>query len=109
MKITDEEKNGAAVIHLGGKIMGGPDATMFHGKLHEYLDAGQKKVVIDLTKVEWMNSTGLGMLTAALTTVKRAKGELVIAGVADSVLNLLNITQLVRVFRVVDTVDEALR
>ena len=60
MKISDEVKDDTVVFRLGGKVMGGNDATMFHGKLHEYIDGGKKKVVVDLKKVEWMSSVGLG-------------------------------------------------
>ena len=68
MKIQDELKDGIVIISLEGKVMGGPDATMFHGKLHEYVTTGNKKVIINLAKVEWMSSVGLGMLISALTT-----------------------------------------
>ena len=109
MKIQEEEKGNFAVISLGGKIMGGSDATMFHGKVHECLDSGKKKIIVDLTNVEWMNSSGLGMLTAALTTIKKSQGELIITGTTANIQNLLNITQLVRIFHVHDTVEDALR
>jgi anti-sigma B factor antagonist len=108
VKIKEEEKGGFAVIGLSGKIMGGSDSTMFHGKVHECLDAGKMKIIVDLTKVEWMNSSGLGMLTAALTTVKKVEGDLIIAGATANIQNLLNITQLVRVFQVFDTIEDAL-
>lgn len=109
MKITELDKGKAMVIGLAGKIMGGPDATMFHGKLHEFMDAGKKNIIVDLTKVEWMNSSGLGMLTAALATTKGNGGNLYIVGVAGSIQNLLNITQLLRIFKIFDTVEEALK
>ena len=109
MKIKEDEKGDVAVISLSGKIMGGSDSTMFHGKVHECLDSGKKKIIVDLTSVEWMNSSGLGMLTAALTTVKKSQGDLIIAGATANIQNLLNITQLVRVFRVYDTIEDALR
>jgi anti-sigma B factor antagonist len=108
MKISDEIKNDVIVFHLEGKVMGGPDATMFHGKLHEYIDSGKKKVVIDLKKVEWMSSVGLGMLISAMTTVRNNSGELKLANITNSIQSLLTITRLATIFEAHDTVDEAL-
>ena len=108
MKISDQVKDDAVIISLEGKVMGGPDATMFHGKLHEYTNAGKKKVVVDLAKVEWMSSVGLGMLISALTTMKNNQGDLKLANVTQSIQSLLTITRLVTIFKTYDTVDEAI-
>jgi anti-sigma B factor antagonist len=109
MKITDEFKGDVAIIHLDGKVMGGPDATIFHGKLHEIVSGGKKKVIVDLAKVEWMSSVGLGMLISALTTMKNNQGELRLAGVTKSIQSLLTITRLVTIFQVHENVEEALK
>jgi len=108
MKISDEVKGDVVIFHLEGKVMGGPDATMFHGKLHEYIDSGKKKVVIDLKKVEWMSSVGLGMLISAMTAVKNGGGELKLACITDSIQSLLTITRLATIFDAHDTVDDAI-
>ena len=108
MKISEKVKDDAVVISLEGKVMGGPDATMFHGKLHEYTNAGKKKVVVDLAKVEWMSSVGLGMLISALTTMKNSQGDLKLANVTQSIQSLLTITRLITIFKTYDTIDEAI-
>lgn len=107
MKIREEIKGNVAIIHLEGKVIGGPDATMFHGKLHEIVNAGKKRVVIDLAKVERMSSIGLGMLTSALTTVKNVNGELKLANVTKGIESLLTLTQLVKIFSTYDSIDKA--
>ncbi|UCD95456.1 MAG: STAS domain-containing protein [Candidatus Zixiibacteriota bacterium] len=109
MKIKDDFKDGVAVISLEGKVMGGDDATMFHGKIHEYVNNGFRKVVVDLAKVEWMNSVGMGMLISALTTMKSNDGQLRIANATDRIHSLLTITQLVRIFETHDSIDEAMK
>ncbi len=108
MKISESIKGDKVVIALEGKVMGGPDATMFHGKLHEYVNSGKRKVVIDLGKVEWMSSVGLGMLISAMTTMKSNDGELKLANVTQSIESLLTITRLVTIFKAYDSVDDAL-
>jgi anti-sigma B factor antagonist len=107
MKIVDQAKGDIIIIRLEGKVMGGPDATMFHGKLHEYVNSGQKKIIIDLGGVEWMSSVGLGMLISALTTVKNNQGELKLAGVTKSIQSLLTITRLTTIFETYENADEA--
>ncbi len=108
MKIDSEIKNDVVVIHLSGKVMGGPDATQFHGQLHEYADAGKKKVVVDLAKVEWVNSVGLGMFMAAHAALKRIDGLFKLANVAENIQNLLTITQLIKIFDTYDSIEDAI-
>lgn len=107
MKLSDREQDGVIILEPKGKIMGGPDATLLHDKLHEIIDAGKSKVVIDLSRVDWMNSTGLGILISSYTTLRNSKGELKLANVTDKIQSLLVITKLVSVFDAHDTVESA--
>lgn len=108
MRLSDRLEDGVAILEPTGKIMGGPDATLLHEKLHEHIEKGVKKVVIDLTKVDWVNSTGLGILISALTTMKNSGGELKLANVTEKIQSLLVITKLVTVFESYESVDSAL-
>jgi anti-sigma B factor antagonist len=108
MKLTDRVVNDVVVLEPKGKIMGGPDATLLHDKLHEFIDQNKKKVIIDLSKVEWMNSTGLGILISGLTTMRNNGGELKLAGVTEKIESLLTITKLITVFENYDSVDQAI-
>ena len=107
MKLSHREVDNVAVLEPKGKIMGGPDATMLHEKLHDFIDQNKKKVIIDLSKVEWMNSTGLGILISGLTTMRNNGGELKLAGVTEKIESLLTITKLITVFENYDTVELA--
>ncbi len=107
MKLTTSEIGDVMVLEPKGKIMGGPDATVLHDKLHEFIDQNKKKVVIDLAKVDWMNSTGLGILISGLTTLKNNGGELKLANVTEKIQSLLTITKLITVFESYDTVEQA--
>ncbi len=108
MRLSDRMVNDVAVLEPAGKIMGGPDATLLHEKLHEHIEKGVKKVVIDLTKVDWVNSTGLGILISALTTLKNNGGELKLANVTEKIHSLLTITKLVTVFETHESVEAAI-
>ena len=108
MKLSDREQSGVVILEPKGKIMGGPDASLLHDKLHEYIDQGKKNVVVDLGKVDWMNSTGLGILISGYTTLRNHDGVLKLANVTDKIQSLLTITKLVTVFEAFDSIEEAI-
>ena len=107
MKFTHRETGDVMVLEPKGKIMGGPDATLLHDQLHEFIDQNKKKVVIDLAKVDWMNSTGLGILISGLTTLRNNGGELKLANVTEKIQSLLTITKLITVFESYESVEDA--
>ncbi|MEE9555520.1 MAG: STAS domain-containing protein [candidate division Zixibacteria bacterium] len=109
MKLTSREENGVVILEPKGKIMGGPDATILHDQLHDLIAQDKKKVIIDLSKVEWMNSTGLGILISGLTTLRNNGGELKLARVTDKIESLLTITKLITVFESFDDVEGAVK
>lgn len=107
MKLSYQERDGIVILEPKGKILGGPDATTLKDQLQSLIDTGKTKVIIDLAQVDYMNSTGLGILISTLTTLKRAQGELKLANVTDKIQSLLTITKLVTVFDDFESVDEA--
>jgi anti-sigma B factor antagonist len=107
MRMGEKEQAGVVVLMPKGKIMGGPDAGAVKERLHELIDEGKKKVVVDLSGVSWMNSSGLGILIGGLTTMRNADGDLKLAGTTDKVQNLLMVTKLITIFESYDTVEEA--
>jgi anti-sigma B factor antagonist len=109
MKLNEKDVDGVVVLELSGKIMGGPDASLLNDKLHELVEANRIKVVVDLGKVNWMNSSGLGILIGALTTIRNNKGELKLAKVTDRIKSLFIITKLITVFESFESVEEAIQ
>ncbi len=107
MNYSVEEKYNAVVITLKGNVMGGPDGAKLHDTLKELKEQDKKNVVVDLSKTKFMNSSGLGMLISAMTTMRNAGGDLRLANVADRIQSLLVITKLITVFKHYDNVDDA--
>jgi anti-sigma B factor antagonist len=107
MNFKVKERYNCIVIEFKGNVMGGPDAVSLNEKLHELIDEGKKNVVVDLSKVKFMNSSGLGMLIGALTTMRNAGGDLRIANATDKIESLLVITKLITVFQHFRSVDKA--
>jgi anti-sigma B factor antagonist len=107
MDFTITEKNGITILNLNGKIMGGPEATEINEKINQLIDSDNKKIIIDLVNVDWMNSSGLGILIGAVTVLKNSDGCLCLINVSDRIKNLLRITKLDTVFNIYDNFDEA--
>lgn len=107
MNYNVEERYNSVVITLKGNVMGGPDGAKLHDTLHELKEQGKTNVVVDLSKVKFMNSSGLGMLISAMTTMRNSGGDLRLANVADRIQSLLVITKLITVFKHFDSVEAA--
>lgn len=107
MHIEHKDHEGVAVLRLTGDALGGPDGSALHDTLHQSRGDGPIQAVVDLDGVRHVNSSGLGMLIGALTTARNTGGDLRLARVSDRARTLLEVTQLLGVFRTFDTVDEA--
>lgn len=94
------EQNGIVIITLAGKIMGGPEAGQINERINALIDQGKKKIIMDLEKVEWMNSSGLGILIGAIQTLKNNNGIFYLINVSERIRDLLRITKLLTVFEI---------
>lgn len=108
MNLTEKESDGVVILELSGKIMGGPDASLLNDKLHDLIEANKTSVVADLSKVDWMNSSGLGILIGGLTTMRNNGGDLKLANVTERIQSLLMITKLMSVFDTHDDLQAAI-
>lgn len=107
MKFNTKEIYNAVVVEIIGKLMGGPEAEDFHKVLEKAIGEDKKLVIVDLSDVKFVNSSGLGILVRGLTTMKNAGGELRICGISDKVKGVLSITKLTSVFELYADVDSA--
>ena len=107
MKFKTSQQGGIPVVAIEGNLMGGPDASTLNDKLVELTDADKKYVVVDLSGVDIINSSGLGMLIKGASTMKNAGGGLKLAGASEKILELIKITKLTGVLPTHKTVAEA--
>ena len=107
MKIKEKIEGDVAVLTVSGNMMGGPETSALHDKVKSLIADGIKRVVIDLKGVKWMNSSGLGVLMACMTSLNNASGKLKLASVTEKVKSLLMITQLMRIFDTYENADRA--
>jgi len=107
MKFTTKDIYNAVVIKFKGQLVGGPEAEDFHKVLSDSIAAGKKNVIVDLSDVGFVNSTGIGIVVRGYTTMKEAGGALKLAGVTNKLEGLLSVTKLTSVFELHKDVDEA--
>ncbi len=98
MKLRREDRDDVVVFYVSGKLMGGDDADKFHNQVRAVLDDGFKNVLVDLGDVSWVNSTGLGILIAAHTTMTNADGKMRLCRVSKRVDSILMVTRLNMIF-----------
>ena len=108
MKLSTKDVDGVTVIDLEGSVLGGPDAAALNDVLHKLTEKRKKNVVVDLSEVQTMNSSGLTMLIGALTTMRNAGGDLKLAAASKKIESLLVITKLSMVFELHPTVKKAI-
>ncbi len=107
MKFKSSQAGSVAVITLDGNLMGGPDASTLNAKLNELVEGGTSQVVIDLAGVQFMNSSGLGLLIGGASLMKNAGGGLRLANASEKITALIKITKLSSVFESYSSVDAA--
>ncbi len=108
MTIQTYEKNNVTVLTLEGDVMGGPEALQLNETINQLLDQGVTRLVLDLSGVERMNSSGLGIMINALGNFKQNGGNLKLAALNPRISHLLKVTRLTAIFEVYDTVDAAI-
>ena len=107
MKYNTSEVYNAVVISFKGKLRGGPDAQDFQNQVSNYLEEGKKNIIIDMSDVKFVDSSGIGNIVRAFSTVKESGGRLVLASVSNKIDGLLSITKLNSIFEQYPSVEEA--
>ncbi len=107
-KIIDETIGEVSVCKIEGKLAGLDGRGKIQEKVKDLIDNKIVAVVLDLTKVNWIDSTGLGELIASLSSTKNSGGNLVLANLQGPVQSLLKMTNLNQIFDIYEDVEEAL-
>jgi anti-sigma B factor antagonist len=98
LKITDRVVDGVAVEVLEGRIVLGEESNALREKVKAMLAAGQKKVVLNMADVTYIDSSGLGTLVALHTSAKAQGSSMKISNLGSKFQEILQVTKLVTVF-----------
>ena len=101
-------KDDVLVIGLSGKIIGGPELIEVKDVFKKAVEQDRLKVLLDLGKVSWMDSSGLGVIVSGHTTLSRAGGALRILNATKKIHELFIITKLITIFDTFTDEQEAL-
>ncbi len=107
LKSSTLESGTIGVLEVKGSLVGGEETDELRSAIADFVEQGNKKLIIDLGKVTYLNSTAIGVLVQAHTTYSKNKGKVVINGVNKNISNIFVITKLTLVFDVTETREEA--
>lgn len=109
VKLTTRKVDDITVIDAEGRITLGEGSTSFRDTVRKLVAAGDKKIVLNLEKVTYIDSSGIGELVSAFTTVANQQGQLKLLHLTKRIEDLLQITKLYTVFEVFDNEATAIR
>jgi anti-sigma B factor antagonist len=105
MKASSRKVDGVTIVDLSGRITLGEGSVVLRDTVKELSTQGDKKILLNLGDVTYIDSSGIGELVSAYTSVRNAGGELKLLNLTKKVHDLLQITKLYTVFDISD--DEA--
>ena len=108
MDIKERVVEGVSILDLSGKIVLGEGDMQIKERIRDLLSDGQRKVLLNLGDVSYIDSAGLGALISSYATAKREGGQLKLVNLTKRVQDLLAITKLITVFETFDNEKEAL-
>src|SRR6202011_3585512 len=107
LKMTDREVDGIHVVALDGRVVLGEESNALREKVKSLLGAGKKKIVLNMDRVTFIDSAGLGTLVAAHHSAKMQSASLRLAHLGSKFKEVLQITKLLTVFEVYNTEADA--
>ncbi len=100
VRIEVRAVNGVSVMACSGQLILGAPTTEFRNTFRRLIQAGARKLVIDLGDVTYLDSTGIGELVGAYTNAHNANAVVKLARLPEKIYNLLQITRLISVFEI---------
>jgi anti-sigma B factor antagonist len=107
LNITERRNDLITVLDLEGKIMLGGGSAELHEALRSLVERGERKILLNLADVSYIDSSGLGELVSGYTTLHKAAGELKLFNLSSRVHELMTMTKLLTVFDVYENEAEA--
>ena len=108
VKASTRQRGSVTVVDLSGQIKLGEGTSILRDTVKDLLGKGQKKILLNLSDVNYIDSITVGELISAFTSVRNQGGELKLLGLTKKVRHVLQITRLYTVFHVLDDENEAI-
>lgn len=104
-----EDQIGGSIMHLKGQFIGGEETDQLRDTLRGLSEKHENKLIINLEKVTYLNSTALGVLISAHANFVKRGGKIILCNVSKSIENIFVITKLTLVFPICSTLEEAIK
>lgn len=109
MKSSTRKVDGVVIVDLSGRITLGEGSVVLRDTVKDITSKGEKKILLNLGDVTYIDSSGIGELVSAFTSVRNAGGELKLLNLTKKVHDLLQITKLYTVFDIQDDESSAIK
>ena len=100
LRIQERTSRGVTIVDLDGRITLGDTNRQLHNAIRRLVEEGKTQIVLDLAKVTYIDSTGLGELVSGFSTLKAKNGALKLLRVPGKVMDLMVMTKLYTVFEI---------
>lgn len=107
MPISQRQRNDVTILDIKGKITIGAAEEALRDTVHQALGAGSQKLLLNLQGVTTIDSSGVGELVSSYTSATNRGAKIKLTNLPAKINDILTITQLITVFDVYDTEDEA--
>jgi anti-sigma B factor antagonist len=105
LKTSTRQIDGVTVVDLSGRITLGEASVVVRDVINDLMGNGNKKIVLNLAEVNYVDSSGIGVLVGSFSSVRKQGGELKLVNITKRIRDLLQITKLYSLFDIKD--DEA--
>ena len=100
LEISRREKEGVVILDADGKLLMGESSTLLREVFSETLAGGAKNVILNLAKVDYIDSTGLGALVMCHTKAEDLQGKMILLNLTKRNIELLVLTKLTTIFEI---------
>src|ERR1044072_6738319 len=108
LNISERQVGDVTILDMDGKITIGEGSVSLRTAIRRLLEEGKKKNLLNLAKVGYIESSGIGELVSSYTAINKEAGQLKLLNLTQKLHDLLTITKLLTVFDVYESEEEAL-
>ncbi|MGI9108090.1 MAG: STAS domain-containing protein [Pyrinomonadaceae bacterium] len=108
LNINERQAGDVTVLDMSGKITIGEGSVALRGAIRRLIEEGKKKILLNLSQVGYVDSSGIGEFVASFTAINREGGQLKLLNLTQKIQDLLAITKLLTVFDTYDDESSAL-
>jgi len=108
LNISERTAGDVTILDMDGKVTIGEGSVALRTAIRRLLEEGKKKILLNLARVGYIDSSGIGELVSSYTAINKEGGQLKLLNLTQKLQDLLTITKLLTVFDVYDNEQEAL-